>query len=59
MQQRFISEVAESQAASAAGGVSPIVGNVQFHAPAGSWLPTELGEEVLDALLHAGAAFAS
>jgi hypothetical protein len=54
MQQRWIGEVAEKQRA--AGGVSPVV-NTQFYAPAGAWLPTELGEEILDALLEAGAAF--
>jgi hypothetical protein len=54
MQQRWISEVAEKHRA--VGGVSPVV-NAQFYAPAGAWLPTELGEEVLDALLEAGAAF--
>jgi len=26
-------------------------------APAGAWLPTELGEEVINALLKAGAGF--
>lgn len=54
MQQRWISEVADKQRA--AGVVSPVV-NAQFYAPAGAWLPTQLGEEVLDALLEAGAAF--
>jgi len=39
-----------------AGGLSTVV-STQFYAPAGAWLPTELGEEVLDALLAAGAAF--
>ena len=54
LQQRWISEVAEKQRA--AGGLSTVV-STQFYAPAGAWLPTELGEEVLDALLEAGAAF--
>lgn len=55
MQQRIIGEVAQRQRA--AGNVSPVV-NTQFYAPAGAWLPTELGEEVLNALIQAGADFA-
>jgi hypothetical protein len=40
------------------GNMSPVV-NVQFYAPAGSWLPTELGERVLNELLEAGCDFKS
>jgi hypothetical protein len=56
MQQRWISDVAE-KLPTAAGGLSPVRGNVDFYAPADSWLPTELGEEVLNVLFEAGAEF--
>ena len=51
MQQRFLSDLASER-----GGEG--LGNVPGYAPAGSWLPTELGQEVLSALLEAGAEFA-
>jgi hypothetical protein len=56
MQQRFMSDVAQRQRE--VGNLSPVV-NVQFYAPVGSWLPTELGERVLNELLEAGADFKS
>jgi hypothetical protein len=51
MQQRFLSDVAVKQ------GSGADLGAVAGYAPAGDWLPTELGEEVLNALLEAGAEF--
>jgi hypothetical protein len=51
MQQRFISDLESKQ------GSGENLGAVEGYAPAGSWLPTELGQEVLDTLLEAGAEF--
>jgi hypothetical protein len=50
MQQRFLSDLASKQGSGALGAVAG-------YAPAGSWLPTELGQEVLNTLLEAGAEF--
>jgi hypothetical protein len=52
MQQRFLGDLALEH------GSRANLGAVEGHAPAGSWLPTELGEEVLNALMEAGAEFA-
>jgi hypothetical protein len=52
MQQRFLGDLALKQ------GSGANLGAVAGYAPAGSWLPTELGDEVLSALIEAGAEFA-
>ena len=56
MQQRFISDIAE-KLPTGAGGLGAVRETVNFYAPADSWIPTELGEDVHTARLEAGAAF--
>jgi hypothetical protein len=58
LQQRFISDLADRRR-TGAGDPAPGLGAIEAYAPAGSWMPTELGEEVLNALLQAGAEFAN
>lgn len=53
IQQRFLSDRAAQQGSWA--NLETIAG----YGPAGSWLPTELGQEVINALLAAGAEFAT
>lgn len=53
MQQRFLSDRASQQ------GTWANLETIAGYGPAGSWLPTELGQEVINALLAAGAELAA